>query len=204
MHVTAKLTVGRLCPERKQEVREAPIDEVRAGGAVSAVLRAPGRVDDMVLGGPNRHRMPERLVIRYVVRIDVASVQEAEMRSIDLALERLQVIAVALDEAHSDLLLRHIEDFEPWQLRDPCMWPHINPDEPGALHGLIGLRFYLVLEILVWRHARHVDAVTRDVEFPPVIDAADPAFLVAAEEQRSAAVRAAMVHHADPARAVAK
>ena len=31
-----------------------------------------------------------------------------------------------------------------------------------------------------------------------------PAFLVASEEQRGAAVRAAMVHHADPARAVAK
>jgi len=61
-----------------------------------------------------------------------------------------------------------------------------------------------VLEILVRRHARHVDAVAGDVVFPAMIDAADPAFLVAPQEQRGAAMRAAMVHHADPACAVAK
>src|SRR5438105_8536273 len=37
-----------------------------------------------------------------------------------------------------------------------------------------------------------------------MIDAADSAFLVASEEERGAAMRAAVVHHADPARAVAK
>src|SRR5438105_13150665 len=37
-----------------------------------------------------------------------------------------------------------------------------------------------------------------------MIDAADSAFLVASEEERGAAMRAAVVHHADPAGAVAK
>jgi hypothetical protein len=37
-----------------------------------------------------------------------------------------------------------------------------------------------------------------------VIEAADAAFLVAAEEQRGAAMRAAMVHHADAAGTVAE
>ena len=43
-----------------------------------------------------------------------------------------------------------------------------------------------------------------DVVFPAVVDAAQAALLVAAEEQRGAAVRAAMVHDADPAGAVAE
>src|SRR5262249_5256996 len=50
----------------------------------------------------------------------------------------------------------------------------------------------------------HVEAPAGDVEFPAVIDAAHPALLVAAEKQRRAAVRTAMIHHADPAGAVAK
>ena len=41
----------------------------------------------------------DRLVLRHVVRVDMAGMQEAEMRGVDLALERLQVVAVALDEA---------------------------------------------------------------------------------------------------------
>ena len=35
--------------------------------------------------------------------------QETEMRGVDLALERLQVIAVALNEADIDLLIRNAE-----------------------------------------------------------------------------------------------
>jgi hypothetical protein len=146
----------------------------------------------------------ERLFLRHVVWIDVASVQEAEMRGIDLALERLQVIAAALDEAHTDLVVGNIQDFERRQRRRLGARPHIDPDESGALDRLVGPRLHLVLEVLMRRHARHVDAVARDVELPAVIDAADPAFLVASQEQRRAAVRAAVVHHADPACAVAK
>jgi hypothetical protein len=61
-----------------------------------------------------------------------------------------------------------------------------------------------VLEILVLGHVRHVEAIAGNVELPAMIDAAQPALLVAAEEQRGAAVRAAMVDHADAAGAVAE
>ena len=61
-----------------------------------------------------------------------------------------------------------------------------------------------VHEVLLRRHVRHVDALAGDVEFPAVIDAAHPVRLVAAEKQRRAAVRAAMVHDADTAFTVAK
>ena len=81
---------------------------------------------------------------------------------------------------------------------------HVDPDEAGALDGAVGLGLHLVLEVLVLGHVRHVQAVARNVELPAVIDAAQPALLVAAEEQRGAAVRAAVVDHADPAGAVAE
>src|SRR6516165_5706461 len=45
--VTAKLTIGRLGPEGKQEVREARIRETGGCRPVGTVLRAPGRVDDV-------------------------------------------------------------------------------------------------------------------------------------------------------------
>ena len=81
---------------------------------------------------------------------------------------------------------------------------HVGPDEARALDHLVGLGLDAVLEVLRRRHVRHVDAVAFDVELPAVIDAAQAAFLVAAEEQRGAAVRAAMLHDADPAVGVAE
>jgi hypothetical protein len=146
----------------------------------------------------------DRVVLRNIVGIDMASVQEAEMRGIDLALNGLQVIAVALDEGDANFVIGQVEDFERRQRRDLCLRPHVDPDDARALDCLIGLGFHLMLEILVRRHARHVDTVASDVVFPAVIDAADAAFLVASEEQRGAAVRTTVVHHADAALCVAK
>ena len=45
------------------------------------------------------------------VGIDVAGVQEAEMGGVDVALERLQVIAVALDEERPDLIVGNVAKF---------------------------------------------------------------------------------------------
>ena len=125
------------------------------------------------------------------------------MRGVDLALDRLQVVAIALDHADVDLVFRRIEDLEGGQRRRLAR-AHVDPDHAGALDRLVGLGMDLVLEVLLRRHARHVDALARRVELPAVIEAAQAAFLVAAEEQRGAAVRAAMVDHADPAGAVAE
>src|ERR1700686_4843088 len=54
------------------------------------------------------------------------------------------------------------------------------------------------------RYVRHIEARTRNIEFPAVIDAANPTLLVAAKVQRRAAMWATMIHYSDPARAVAK
>ena len=130
-------------------------------------------------------------------------VQESEMRGVDLALERLQVIAVALDEGHLHLVLGKIENLERRQRRGLRARAHVDPHDAGALHHLVGLGLHLLLEARR-RQARHVDAVARNVELPAVIDAANALFLVAPEEQRCAAMRTAVIHHADPAGAIAK
>jgi hypothetical protein len=109
----------------------------------------------------------DRVVLRNIVGIDMASVQEAEMRGIDLALNGLQVIAVALDEGDANFVIGQVEDFERRQRRDLCLRPHVDPDDARALDRLIGLGFHLMLEILVRRHTRHVDTVARDVVFQP-------------------------------------
>jgi len=59
-------------------------------------------------------------------------------------------------------------------------------------------------KVLVCRQIGHIEAVAGDVVFPAVIDAAQTAFLVAAEEQRGTAMRAAMIEHTNLTRAVAK
>src|SRR3954452_4502398 len=78
----------------------------------------------------------------------------------------------------------------------------MHPDDATALDGLICFRPDFGTEVVVRRHARHVDAGTGDVILPTVVDAADPALFVATKEERGAAVRATMVHDADPPGAV--
>jgi hypothetical protein len=47
------------------------------------------------------------VILGQLVGVDVAGMQEAEMRGIDVAFERLQIIAVALDARHADLGFGH-------------------------------------------------------------------------------------------------
>ena len=102
------------------------------------------------------------------------------------------------------LVLGQVQHLERRQLGRLLALAHVGPDEARALDHLVGLGLDAVLEVLRRRHVRHVEAVAFDVELPAVIDAAQAAFLVAAEEQRGAAVRAAMLHDADPAVGVAE
>ena len=127
------------------------------------------------------------------------------MRGVDVALECLQIIAVALDKRDANLGVGHVEDLERRQRRHLFgALPHIDPHHAGALDRRVGLGADLVLEVLQRLHVRHVKAAAGHLEFPTVIDTADAAFFVAAEKQRGAAVRATMIHDADPAGIIAK
>ena len=146
---------------------------------------------------------PEVMDIAARTGVDVARVQKAEMRGIDLALERLQIVAITLDEADVDLGLRHVENFKARQRWRFGLAAHVDPNHAGALDHLISSSLDLLLEARRGQ-ARHINAIAGNVEFPTVIDAAQPALFIASQEQRGATVRAAMVHDAHPARAVAK
>ena len=119
------------------------------------------------------------------------------MRGVDVAFERLQPVAFAL-VAHDDALVRgQAEDLERGQRRRHLALAHIGPDHAAELGHLVSLGLDPLGEALVFRDVGHVEAVAFDVELPAVIDATDAAFFVAAEEHRGAAMRAAMIHHAD-------
>jgi hypothetical protein len=100
-----ELALGLLCPKWEQEVGESPAGAAGACRTVGRVLRAPWGIGDVVFRCPDRDSMVDRVVLGHVVGIDMAGVQEAEMRSIDVAFQSLQIVAVALDAAHADLVI---------------------------------------------------------------------------------------------------
>ena len=82
--------------------------------------------------------------------------------------------------------------------------PMIGPQHAAALDQRIGLELDALGEAALLGLRRHLDALAGDVELPAVIGAAQPAFLVAPEPQRDAAMRAELVDQAEPSLAVAE
>src|SRR5579864_7530247 len=127
--------------------------------------------------------------------------QNPDMRGIEIALDRLQPIAAPLHEAQLHAALRSEEAFEMRQIpRRAVAVAHIDPDHAVMLFRQIGLGFDLVEKLLAGGDVELVDAIAVDVVFPAVIDAANAVLFVAAIEERSAAMRAALIHDADAAR----
>ena len=182
IHVLAKFARRLLGPEGKHEVSKAPIGVARAGRPVGCVLRAPDGIGDMVLRGTRGDGVADRFVLRHVLGVNVACMQETEMRRVDVAFERLKVIALALNKRKPDLIFRNFEDFEGRQRWHLGARPHVDPDQPGALDSLVCPRFDLRAEVLVRQHVRHVDAISCDIVFPAVINAADSPFFVPAKK----------------------
>ena len=80
----------------------------------------------------------------------------------------------------------------------------IRPDEAAGLARRIGLVFHALRHVGAGRFGSEVDDVALHVEFPAVIETAQPALFVAGEDKRGAAMRAQFVEHAEPALAVAE
>src|SRR5215831_1561531 len=128
MHMARELAVWYLCPEREQKVAEAPIDLAGSRRAVARILRAPRPVGQMIFRCTVEYGMTDRFVLRQIVGIDMARMQEAEVGSVDLPLQGLQVVAVALNEADLDLVLRHVEDLKTGELGRLGARTHVNPN----------------------------------------------------------------------------
>src|SRR5439155_6675797 len=81
---------------------------------------------------------------------------------------------------------------------------HLGPHHAAPLLGRLGVVLDLVGHAAGGRLGRHLEHVALDVHLPAVIQAAQAALLIAAEHQRSTAVRTVLVHHTDTPIAVAK
>src|SRR3972149_4343450 len=81
---------------------------------------------------------------------------------------------------------------------------HVDPDQAAPLRRRVSRRLDLLLEVRLRRLRGHVDAVAFRVELPAVVDAAQAALLVAAEEEAGAPVRAGLRDEADAAVRVAE
>ncbi len=158
----------------------------------------------MVIGRAVGHLVHQPVVRIHLLRPHGTDMQPTEMRGVDVAFQRLQPVALALGERDGEIAFRQQRRLDLRHRRRLGALAHVDPDHAGAFGDLVGLGVHLLPEILLRRQVRHVDAVAVGVVFPAVIDAADAAVLVASVEQRRAAVRAAMVHHADAPRAVAE
>src|SRR6185437_12193004 len=103
-----------------------------------------------------------------------------------------------------DLVFRQGIEFEYWELYRVVIGVEKSEDDAGGFLAGIGGDPHLALQLLAIRFRRDVDALATHVEFPAVIDAAQPALLVAAVEQRRLPMRAIGLDQADLAVGVAK
>src|SRR5215831_21319851 len=77
----------RLRPEWKQKIGKAPVGLPGRRRPISAIERSPRSVDDVIFGRTVGDRPADHM---HILRIDRAEMQKAEMRSVNLAFERLQ------------------------------------------------------------------------------------------------------------------
>jgi len=180
------------------------IDVARLGRTIGRIHRAPVCRSRVVARGAIGELEPLHVIRIDVVDRHLAGMQKAEMRRVDVAFQRLQPVAFPLPRPEVGLVGRAEHRLERRQRWSHVALAHIDIDETAALGHLVGLCLDLLPEVLVGRQIGHIEAIARDVVFPAVIDAAQATFLVAAEEQRGAAVRAAVIEHANPSGAVAK
>ena len=116
-------------------------------------------------------------------------VHEIDVRGVDVTLQGLHPVALFQHhEGRIDLLGGQRVDLECGQRRRRLAGTHVGPDHAVDVAAGIRARADLVLEGALLRFVRHVDAAPPDVPLPAVIRAAQAALLVAAEEERGAAV----------------
>src|SRR2546428_6870995 len=134
----------------------------------------------------------------------IPAVQERNMAGIDAALDRLQVIAF-LPAFGGDAMRRgQMHPLEVRQRRLFLRRPHVGPDDSAQFHARVGLELDALAHAALFRLRGQVHALAVHVVLPPVVRAAQPALLVAAEPQRHAAVGAELVDDADAPFAVAE
>ena len=132
------------------------------------------------------------------------AVQDGDVRGVDAALEALQPVALLDDLGDVAVRGRRLRPREVRQRRPVLRRSEVGPDDAARLRRRVGRGADLVREAQLLRLVHHVHAAAVDVELPAVVDAAQAAVLVAAEEERHEPVRAVLVEEPDAAARVAE
>src|SRR5712692_4573967 len=132
------------------------------------------------------------------------AMQDGYMRGIDTALETLEPVALLDDLGDVTMRGGRLGPGEVWRRRSALRGPEIGPDDPARFNGRISPRADLVLESQLLRLVHHVHAPAVHVELPAVVDAAEPAVLVPAQEEGGLPVRAPLVEQSDAAPRIAE
>ena len=184
---------------------------VGRGADARVAVAVPGVVDLEARGAVVPPELPRHRVGRVagLVRAVVGDVVDAvplvqvgDVRGVDVAFHRLHPVAVGDGLGGRPLLPWQSLGAEVPERGHGLARPQVGPDDAAGLVHRVGLHPDLLAER--GRLARHVDALAVHVERPPVVHAAQRRVLVAAEVQRRAAVRAVLLHQADPAAGVAE
>ena len=125
------------------------------------------------------------------------------MGRIDVALERLQIVALQEGLLQVAVLLRRGEELVARQQRRLAL-AHIGEHHAGALDDRIGGVPDLVLVAALRRLRRLLQTAAGDVEKPAMIEAAQPAILDPAVAEIGAAMRAVEAEQAGAAAIVAE
>src|SRR5690242_9136290 len=115
--------------------------------------------------------------------------EKRHVTGIDFAFDVLEIIAVLKSLVYVDVILWNQRPLELRQFRHNLLRTHICPDHTASFAGWIGRLTDLLFEAALDRLVRHINALAIHIEFPAVINAAQPVLFVAAEKQRCAPMR---------------
>src|SRR6266851_4896389 len=181
------------------DVRLAALERPQAGVPVAVVRDV--ELDD---GGLAPDEGVRRLEARPRGVGGQDPVQDGGVRGVDAALEALEPVGLLYDFRDVAMRRGRLGPGEARHRRAEVRESQISPDEAAHLDRWIGGGPDLVGEGQLLGLVHHLDALALDVELPPVVDAAEPALLVAAEEQGGLPVRAALGEEPDAAVGVAE
>jgi hypothetical protein len=116
-------------------------------------------------------------------------VQEREVRGIECAFHRLRPVALLQALGDEAMRRRQRTDLEPGQrLRHSLARAKVGPDHLAGFAGRVCRDRDLAVVGRIRRHVGHLDAFAVGVVLPAVVNAAQAALLVAAEEKVGAAM----------------
>ena len=126
------------------------------------------------------------------------------MGRVDLALHALGIVGGLQPPRQMAVRVRDTRPLKLGQFRLQFGRSHVDPDQAAPLLRGVGLDLHLVAEVALRRLVGHLHADAVHVVLPAVVDAAQPALLVASKEEGRQLVRAERVEDANLALGVAE